>query len=142
MQPVLRRIAIHGGITAIVLGLIGLMMAEMASVWLISSLPTRAGQNPPDTSAIRHRMPLFMAAVGFAFVACGELLLHRVRKNRNTSPPPTQLQVDETERLLQELLAKEDAKRAAAQPGVVPTSPSSENTVAPPPSTQVAEGGK
>jgi len=135
MRAVLRRIAIHGGITAMVLGLIGLMMAEMASAWLVSSLPTRAGQNPPDTSSIRHRMPLFMAVVGFTFVACGELLLHRVRKNRNSSPPPAQLQVDETERLLQELLAKEDAKRATAQPGVASTAPSSENTVTPPPAS-------
>jgi hypothetical protein len=135
MNPVLRRIAINGGLTALVLGIIGLMFAELASMWLISSMATQSKgkASPPDTSVFRQRLPLFMAIAGFSFVAIGELVLHRVRKNRKPPAAPTPSQTDQTEKLLQELLAKEEAKMAAAPRGVAPSPPTSENTATPPP---------
>jgi hypothetical protein len=135
MRPVLRRIAIHGGITAIILGIIGLMMAELASIWIVVAIPGKAAAkgNPVDLSQLRQRLPLFMGVAGFLFVAVGELVLYRVRKNRIPQTPPTPTQVDQTEKLLQELLAKEEAKMAASQQGIAPpTSQESSSTDTPP----------
>src|SRR5580698_8189795 len=109
MRPVMRRIAIHGGLTAIVLGIIGLMLAELASMWMVVAIPVKPGAkvNPPDLSVLRQRLPLFMGFAGFIIVAVGELVLYRLRKNRLPTPAPTPKQADQTEKLLQELLAKE-----------------------------------
>jgi hypothetical protein len=130
MRPILRRIAIHGGITAIILGIIGLMMAELASIWIVVAVPGKAAAkgNPVDLSVLRQRLPLFMGVAGFAFVAVGELLLHRIRKNRLPPAPQTPAQADQTEKLLQELLAKEEAKMAASQQGIAP--PTSQESIA------------
>jgi hypothetical protein len=133
MNPLMRRIAIHGGMAAIFLGVIGLMFAEMASVWIAASLPTRGAMKAaaPDTGAIRFRLPLLMASSGFAFVAIGELVLHRIRKNRANPGLSQQPTPNETERLLNELIAKEEAKAANSQGTVAPAAPSSENTTTP-----------
>lgn len=135
MSPVLRRIAIHGGLTAIVLGIIGLMFAEMASMWIVASVPPRgaAKATPPDTSAMKKRLPLIMAFSGFAFVALGELVLHQFRKNRippTREPAPT---TEATEKLIQELLARVEAKAAEADKAVAPAPIPPQNSVAPTP---------
>lgn len=117
MRPLLRRIAIHGALTAALLGVLGLVFAEVASVWLGSSGPPRPGGGPsPPASAsdgavissVRSRVPLFMAAWGFGFVAAGEVLLHLWR-SRKPAPPPSPPQPDEVEKLLDELLAQAEA---------------------------------
>ena len=92
MRDVLRRIAIHGGLTAIVLGIVGFMFAELASIWLSGSPGTRTTTGEPIettdsdgavSSALRGRVPLMMAMWGFAFVAVCELVLHWWRSKRN-----------------------------------------------------------
>jgi len=114
MRPVLRRIAIHGGLTAIVLGIAGLMFAELASIWMAVSLATKTNNSaqtaPPDPAVLRSRLPLTMAAFGFAFVAVGELLLHLLRRNRTVRIVPSPPIPDSTEKLLEELLSQAEAK--------------------------------
>jgi hypothetical protein len=122
MREVLRRIAFHGGLTAIVLGIVGFMFAELASIWLSGSPGTREKTGDPIESTdrdgtvsteLRERVPLMMAMWGFAFVAVCELGLHWVRSRRKkapAAPPPP----DEAEKLLEELLRQVES-RAAVQ---------------------------
>jgi hypothetical protein len=140
----MRRIAIHGGMTALVLGIVGLMFAEMASMWIAASRPSRAvaKESPPDTSAMRLRLPLIMAISGFVFVAASEMALHHLRKRRPQvapTPPP----IDQTEQLLNELIAKEEAKAAASQATMALPPASSDNTPTPssPPPGHPTGGG-
>jgi hypothetical protein len=120
MRPLLRRIAIHGALTAALLGVVGVVFAEVASIWLASSGTPRASGGPtvlPDNSndavvaSLRSRVPLFMAVWGFGFVAVGELALHLWR-SRKPAAPPCPPQPDEAEKLLEELLAQAEARRA------------------------------
>jgi hypothetical protein len=121
MKPVLRRIAIHGGLTAVVLGVVGLMLAELASIWLAASPGTRAAtgdaverpeENAEITATLRERVPLVMAVAGFAFVAIGELLLHFWRSRKPVPPQtPATPPPDPAEKLLEEILAKVESQR-------------------------------
>ncbi len=127
MSPLLRRIAIHGGLTAIVLGVVGLMLAEMASIWTAAALatgPRGATIDQSSMNVLRWRVPLTMAAMGFVFVALGEVLLAAFGKGRKVvllpAPPPP----DSTERLLEELLAQAEAKASHRTEVPVPNSPS------------------
>jgi hypothetical protein len=96
MKPVLRRIALHGGLTALLMGVIGFMLAELASVWLATSPGPRPATGgavaAPDAdgtmaAALRQRVPLYMAVWGFGLVAVGELGLYlwRGRKAKPAS---------------------------------------------------------
>jgi hypothetical protein len=120
MRDVLRRIALHGGLTAIVLAIVGFMLAELATIWLAGSPGVRmstgepvAGTDVDDAvgARLRTRIPLLMAAWGFAFVAVGELVLHwwRGRKPVVVKPP----ELDPAEKLLEELLSQVESKAAA-----------------------------
>src|ERR1700712_1052387 len=103
MNPVLKRILLHGGMTAGLLALVGLGFAEIAKMWMGDA----AGAGP----ALRYRVPLMMAFWGFMFVAVCELVLSRIRKNAPVKPPePPQ---DDAEKLLNQLLAEVEAKAAA-----------------------------
>lgn len=119
MHPVLRRVLLHGGLTAGVLALIGAAFAELASVWLAGNAP----RNPDPvadaqvTAALRARVPLTLAAWGFLFVLVAELVVWRVRGSRPAAKPPDSTP-DETEKLLNELLAQAESKLAA--PGGAP----------------------
>ena len=117
MHAVLRRIAIQGGLTALVLGVVGLVFAELAANWM-SAAP---GPNPDGgvevndpngelAATLRTRVPLVMAGAGFAFVALTELFLH-LRRSRNATPTPAaaQPQPDDGEKLLLQLLAQSEA---------------------------------
>ncbi len=113
MNPVLKRILLHGGLTAGLLALVGLLFAEMAGMWMGTGAgsPAPTDLNPPVGPAIRYRVPLMMAFWGFAFVAVCELVLSRFRKRapvKPAEPPP-----DDAETLLNELLAQAEAKTAA-----------------------------
>ena len=117
MNPVLKRILLHGGLTAGLLALVGLLFAEMAGVWMGTGAgsPAPTDLNPPVGPAIRYRVPLMMAFWGFAFVAVCELVLSRFRKRapvKPAEPPP-----DDAETLLNELLAQAEAKTAQEAEG-------------------------
>ncbi len=111
-RPLLR-IAIHGCITALVLGTIGLVFAEFASMWL-STNPVPGATADLDRGSIdrvRTRVPMMMAFWGFVVVALGEALTQAMRRKGADVRPPT-AQPDETEKLLEELLAQAEAKAA------------------------------
>ena len=115
MNPVLKRILLHGGLTAGLLALVGLLFAEMAGMWMGTGAgpPAPTDLNPPVGPAIRYRVPLMMAVWGFVFVAVSELVLSRFRKPAPAKPAPP----DDTEKLLNELLAQAEAKSAAEAEG-------------------------
>jgi hypothetical protein len=114
MRPVLRRVAVHGALTAFVLGVVGLMLAELATIWLAGSAGTRTATGAPVAAdaggnmaaQVRSRVPLLMAVWGFGFVAVGEVVLHHRRSRRPAAPP------DPAEKLLEEILAQVEAKAA------------------------------
>lgn len=121
MRDVLRRIAIHGGLTALFLGMLGFMFAELASIWLSGSPGVRVGTGEPiastDTegavsSSLRSRVPFLMAVWGFLFIAAAELVVHGCRGRRKPPAPPPQ--PDEAEKLLEELLSQVESKAASA----------------------------
>src|SRR4051794_29276484 len=109
MHPLLKRILLHGGLTAALLAVIGFMFAELAGMWLSTAAdrPAPPGAAPPE--ALRLRVPLMMAFWGFVFVAGCEAVLSRFR--RPPAPAPER-QPDEAEKLLNELLAQAEAKMA------------------------------
>ncbi|MCI0702850.1 MAG: hypothetical protein L0241_17350 [Planctomycetia bacterium] len=114
MNPLAKRIVIHGLLTAAVLGVVGLMLAELGGLWMASHSGNRPGSaelNAPVEETLRYKIPLTMAIWGFAFVAVGELILHRIRSRRPPTKPP-EPQPDDAERLLNELLAQAEAKAA------------------------------
>jgi hypothetical protein len=113
MNPVVKRILVHGGATAFILAVVGFVFTELAGIWLNS--PGRTGPaeaNPSVSESLRYRVPLMMAFWGFVFVAVTELVLSRLRGpvpvKAATAPPP-----DDAEKLLNELLAQAEAKMAA-----------------------------
>jgi hypothetical protein len=121
MRPVLRRIAIHGGLTALVLGIMGLLFIEMVGMWMAGPRPPRPVSSvvvEPDKALLRSRVPMLMAFWGFLFVSVGELVMYRIRKNRTPPPPPVP---DQTEALLQALLAEAEAKAASQSATPNPT---------------------
>ncbi|QJW99462.1 hypothetical protein [Frigoriglobus tundricola] len=111
MHPVLKRVLLHGGATAVVLACVGLLFSQLAAMWASGSGQTaRTDLDPQVGAAIRYRVPLMMAFWGFAFVAAAELLLHRFRRPvAEKSPEPP---ADDAEKLLNELLAQAEAKMA------------------------------
>jgi hypothetical protein len=120
MRPVLQRIALQGGITALVLAVMGLLISELASIWLEAAPGGRSGAvavpsadaNDSLSNTLRSRIPLMMAGWGFAFVAVGELVLYfwRGRKNSQAvvSPPP-----DPMDKLLSDLLQPTESPQRA-----------------------------
>jgi hypothetical protein len=119
MRPVLKRIALNGLITALILGGIGLAYAELAGMWLTGA----GGRNSTQTDAeiqgtIRQRVPLVMAAWGFAFIAVAEAALFLWRgEPRVTDAKAVKAEAgpDEAELLLEELLTQAEAKAAQEQ---------------------------
>jgi hypothetical protein len=115
MNPLLRRIALQGGMTALLLGVVGLLLSELASMWLATapggSTDIAAGSDGDGTASVnetlRSRIPLMMAAWGFAFVAVGELLISLWRRKKQPQPMPTTVP-NLTEQKLAELLRQSD----------------------------------
>jgi hypothetical protein len=112
MSPLLKRILLHGAITALVLAGIGVGFTQMAGVWMASSGGKPGEPRPVMTDELRLRIPLTMAFWGFVFVAGCELVLHRIRAGRPVVKP-VEKQPDEAEKLLNELLAQAESKMAA-----------------------------
>ena len=136
MNPVVRRIAIHAAVSAVILGVFGLLLVQVASIWLASADPgLRPGErvvsaNVDDAfiAALRWRVPAFVAC-GVAFVVACEVATHYWGKRKGATAP--QPQPDEAEKLLEQLLTQAESVR-----GTSPQEPAAENqpqSVAPPP---------
>src|SRR5262245_12477265 len=118
MHPVVRRILLNGGLTAVILAIIGVAFGQLAGMWTAGAVrPGSTDLNPSTDNALRYRVPLMMAFWGFVFVAGWELVLYRLRGNKLPEAKPAEKQPDEAEKLLNELLAQSEAKMAADQPG-------------------------
>lgn len=114
MSPLARRILIQGLLTAGILALVGLALAELATMWAAGNAgkPNAADLNPAPPDSLRYRVPLTLAAAGFVFVAVGEWIAARVRARKAAASPPA-APPDDAEKLLNELLAQAEAKKAA-----------------------------
>ncbi|MBM3981552.1 MAG: hypothetical protein FJ304_14990 [Planctomycetes bacterium] len=124
MHPLLKRILIHGAFTAGVLALVGALFAELAGMWAAghTGKPGSADLNPTLPSELGYRVPLTLGVGGFLFVAVCEGGMAWLRSRRPPpAPPPAPAAPDEAEKLLNELLAQAEAKRAAE--GDPPPSP-------------------
>jgi hypothetical protein len=121
MHELLRRIALHGGLTAFILAIIGFFLAEMAASTMLTPVGTRGSaaqieEEKRGAEAVAERMrtsiPLAMAVMGFVFVAAVEGARHLVRGGHKppAAPPPP----DETEKLLEELLTQAESKMATS----------------------------
>lgn len=117
MRRVFKRIAISGSLAAVVLGVVGLMFAEVAGTWLTGSGARSTGQADAEFDGVlRARVPLLMAAWGFGLIAAAELLMFAVRGEPGAKPAaaPKSASVNDTaEVLLEELLRQAEAKAAA-----------------------------
>ena len=89
MRQTLRRILKHGTLAALVLAVLGYVMAEVAGMYLATLRSDRSDVDPEWANAIasdlRRRMPFGMAVWGFGLVAVFEFLGWLVR---GTPPPP------------------------------------------------------
>jgi len=119
MHPVLKRIAIYGTLTAIFLGVIGMMIGGIAVTFVP---PTPAGVGPTEgepnsdqelISTIQTRMPIMLAIWGFVFVAAGEVLLYIWPRRKPAPQEPTIDEQVKAEEQIQLLLALADAKAKA-----------------------------
>jgi len=124
MHELLRRMAIHGGLTAIILAVIGVVLAEMAATSVMTPVGTRlpaseaaeASAAAESTAAhMRRSIPIAMAAMGFVFVAAFEGLRHLVTGKQPKAPPAPPVP-DEAEVLLEQLLSEAEAKSTARTP--------------------------
>ena len=126
MLPLLKRILVHGTLTAGLLAVVGFGYAELAGLWLVAKAPTRGtldstlSSSPaedPLAAELKYRIPAMMALWGFLFVAGGEVAFSVWRRRR----PPAKLsepKVDPAEALLEQILAEVERERAtASDPG-------------------------
>jgi hypothetical protein len=138
MRELLRRIAINGGLAALILGVIGYFLADLAAATLQTPIGTRSAGAPSAEEAergraivaeMRYTIPRNMAIWGMGFVVGFEILRHLIRGRRTTTPAPPRPAPppDETEKLLEELLAQAEAK---AGKGVLPDSKQLEDPAA------------
>jgi hypothetical protein len=116
MGPVYRRIAIHGGLTAVILGVLGVMFSDLAAMWTAASSPTRtAAVSSNDSDFLRKRVPLMMAVWGFSFVALGEVAKH-IWNRRSLTRLAANRQPDPTEQFLEELMTQAENSGSMPQP--------------------------
>jgi hypothetical protein len=127
MNPVVRRIAIHAAVSAVILGVFGLLLVQAASIWLASTDPgLRPGEKVVSAdvddaflAALRWRVPMFVAC-GVVFVVACEIATHYWGKRKGATP--ARPQPDETEKLLEQLLTQAESVR-----GTSPQEPAAEN---------------
>jgi hypothetical protein len=121
MRDLFRNIALRAGLTALLLGIVGVVLAEMAATSLTTPVSARPGtaqmtaesvRMGESTDEIRARIPLAMAIWGFVIMTVYEVLRHLLRRRKTAAPPPPS-QPDESEKLLEELLAQAESKSAA-----------------------------
>lgn len=113
MSPLLKRILLHGGITAIVLAGVGLLFSRMAGMWMAG--PGGTGPQPVAEEELRYSVPLTMAFWGFVFVVVCEVIISRVRPTPSAEAKTAEKQPDDAEKLLNELLAQAESRMAEEQ---------------------------
>jgi hypothetical protein len=125
VRHLLLRILKNGLLTAAVLAVLGYVLAEGAAVWVGSQPTLRPAAEPglvaspgpatPEALArqLRTRLPFSLAGWGVALVVLFEVAAHVWRGGKAPPPPtPKASGPDETEKLLNELLAKAEAAEA------------------------------
>lgn len=133
VRPLLIRILKNGLLTAVLLAALGYALAEFATAVLGTQTTPRSTADLPAVSAddltigLKGRMPLTLAAWGFGLVAVIEVLRHLLRGGKRAlAAKPAAAVVDETAKLLNELLEKADAERQRA--AACPATPPADNT--------------
>lgn len=127
VRHLLLRILKNGLLTAVALAALGYVLAEGAGTWVASQptlrphaepgLAATPGPAPPEalSNQLKTRLPFSLAGWGVVLVVLFEVTAHVWRGGKAPPAPvakkPT---ADETEKLLNELLAKAEAERAAA----------------------------
>jgi hypothetical protein len=139
MNHLARRIARNGLIAAVVLAIIGLGFAEVASLWMSSQSGRGAIGEATTAQALRYRLPLGMAGWGFVFVVITEVGLHLWRGRRpkpelEDEPASAASQIPAAV-LIEQILREAEVERLSAPSAPSPSSPASENSPVPPPST-------
>jgi hypothetical protein len=120
MREVLRRIAIHGGLTALFLGILGIAITEFAARAFLAptQIPVENGRARMEVtvntdqlvSELRRTMPIRMAIMGFGIIAVFEVSRHLWRGRKKPAPSAPPAGPDETEKLLEELLRQAESK--------------------------------
>jgi len=111
-----KRAAVHAAIAAGALALVGVMYAELASLWVAGQTVQRAGPGPaaaaPAVSPqLRWRLPAAMAAGGFVLVLLGEWALSRWRAPVAPAAEPAGRDFDrEAEEKIQQLLREAEGR--------------------------------
>lgn len=127
MRPLLLRVLKHGLPTAVLLAVLGYVLAEGAAIW-VSSQPSLRPTAGPDAKAVpgqmsseefaqqlRNRLPFSLAGWGFGLVLVFEVLLHVWRGGKELpAATPRAAGNVETEKLLNELLERAEAERFLA----------------------------
>lgn len=120
MSPLLKRIAVHGSLTALMLTIVGFLFVQLAVMWMATPAAAPPGvkvefggeSEEAVTDRMAWQIPLRMAIFGFVFVAIGEVLIDQWRKRKPAPPPPPPSPLDD-EKLVQELLKLAEEKAAA-----------------------------
>jgi hypothetical protein len=121
-----KRMLIHAAMAAFVLAVIGMMMAELAGLWLTGQTVERkaasastppASTSPPDVAVLlRWRLPVAMALAGFLLVMAGESLSSAWKKP--ATPPPEKRDFDkEAEAKIQLMLKGAEANKTTGERG-------------------------
>jgi hypothetical protein len=137
MHPLLKRIAVNGLLSAVMLGVLGLVFSELAGMWLATATAGRSvPAQAPDagvTDSLRYRLPLTMAVWGLVFVAATEGLLYLWRGNPagTTAKAAAIAEPDPAEKLLEELLQQAEASQAKAADAPSPSALVGENSPTP-----------
>lgn len=123
MKPEQKRVLIHATLTALTLAAIGSTFVHFAGTFLQAPdvRPESVDLNPVLPDGAEFRVPLMMALWGFVFVIVGELVLARFRR-RKLAPPPQAAPATDVTKVLNELLARAEAERAAKPPTDPPVS--------------------
>jgi hypothetical protein len=128
MHPILVRILKQGIPVALVLAVIGYLMAEAGGMFIAMQAGGESSANAGEhlTKTLQRRLPFTMAAWGFGLVVVFELVLGLLRGRKSTpatGPAPAVPTEDETEKLLNQLLQQADAAEARRARSATDTPP-------------------
>lgn len=116
-----KRTLIHATMAAVVLAVVGMMYAELATIWAGGQSVSRDGQpittEPPDVAGkLRWRLPVAMGLAGFAFVTVGETLRSAWGPPAAAKPAVNRDFDREAEAKIQQLLKEAEANTTTGDP--------------------------